>query len=83
MELLLTLFQMTNFRLFQTETTQTTILNLRKMVEILQRGKKILWGKKKLFFTSNFSFSNSVFDRLVLQTCKNHGLFGKGLIIPG
>ena len=29
--------------------------------------------------TSNFSFSRSVFKRLVLQTRKNQGLFGKGL----
>ena len=28
---------------------------------------------------SNFSFSRNVFKRLVLQTCKNQGLFGKGL----
>ena len=28
---------------------------------------------------SNFSFSHSVFKRLVLQTCLNQGLFGKGL----
>ena len=28
---------------------------------------------------SNFSFSYSVFRRLVLQTRKNQGLFGKGL----
>ena len=28
---------------------------------------------------SNFSFSHSVFKRLVLQTRKNNGLFGKGL----
>ena len=28
---------------------------------------------------SNFSFSNSVFKRLLLQTRKNQGLFGKGL----
>ena len=28
---------------------------------------------------SNFSFSDSVFKRLVLQTHKNQGLFGKGL----
>ena len=31
--------------------------------------------------TSNFSFSHSVFKRLVLQPHKNQGLFGKGLII--
>ena len=28
---------------------------------------------------SNFSFSNGVFKRLELQTCKNQGLIGKGL----
>ena len=28
---------------------------------------------------NNFSFSHSVFKRLVLQTCDNQGLFGKGL----
>ena len=28
---------------------------------------------------SNFSFSHSVFKRLVMQTYKNQGLFGKGL----
>ena len=28
---------------------------------------------------SNFSFSHSVFKRFVLQTCKNQGVFGKGL----
>ena len=28
---------------------------------------------------SNFSFSHIVFKRLLLQTHKNHGLFGKGL----
>ena len=28
---------------------------------------------------SNFSFSHSVFKRLVLQSCKNKGLFGTGL----
>ena len=31
--------------------------------------------------TSNFSFSHSVFKRLVLQTRKNQGLFGKGLLL--
>ena len=35
--------------------------------------------KEKLLVTSNFSFSHSVFKRLVLQTCKNQGLFRKGL----
>ena len=39
----------------------------------------MLWEKKKLLVASNFSFSRSVFKRLVLQICKNQGLFGKGL----
>ena len=41
--------------------------------------QKTLREKEKLLVTSNFSFSHSVFKRLVLQTCKNQGLFGKGL----
>ena len=38
-----------------------------------------MWEIEKLLVTSNFSFSHSVFKRLVLQTRKNQGLFGKGL----
>ena len=36
--------------------------------------------KEKLLVTSNFSFSHSVFKRLVPQTRENQGLFGKGLM---
>ena len=36
-------------------------------------------GKGEIARYGNFSFSHSVFKRLVLQTCKNQGLFGKGL----
>ena len=32
-----------------------------------------------MLVTSNFSFSQSVFKRLVLQIRKNQGMFGKGL----
>ena len=49
------------------------------MAESCQNGQKTLWEKEKLLVTSDFSFSNSVFKRLVLQTHKNQGLFGKGL----
>ena len=42
--------------------------------------KKTLWEKEELLFPSNSSFSHSVFKRLVLQTCENQGLFGKGLM---
>ena len=45
------------------------------MAEILQKGRKCC-GKKR---TCLFSFSNSVFKRLVQLTCKNKRLFGKGL----
>ena len=38
-----------------------------------------MWEKEKLLVTSNFSFSQIVFKKLVLQTRKNQGLFGKGL----
>ena len=37
--------------------------------------------KEKLLVTSNFSFSHSVFKRFRLQTCKNQGLWGKGLMV--
>ena len=32
-----------------------------------------------MLIKSNFSFSHSVFKRLVLQTCEKKGLFRKGL----
>ena len=38
-----------------------------------------LWKKEKLLVMSNFSFSNSVFKRHILQSCKHKGLFGKEL----
>ena len=49
------------------------------MTESSPKGSKTLQEKKKLLVMSNFSFSHSVFKRLVLQTCKNQDLFGKGL----
>ena len=49
------------------------------MVGSSQNQLKTLWEKEKLLTTSNSSFSHSVFKGLVLQTCTNQGLFGKGL----
>ena len=49
------------------------------MVENSLKGQKTLSEKEKLLVMSNFSFSHIVFKRLVLQTHKNNGLFGKGL----
>ena len=53
------------------------------MVKSYPNGYKTEWEKEKLLITSNFSFSHSVFNRLVLQTRKNQGLFGKGLSTIG
>ena len=75
----LTLSQTTNFRLFQTERV------CRRQFEISYKWRNVLkrcrkhWAKEKLLFMSNFSFSHSVFKRLVLQTRKNQGMFWKGL----
>ena len=46
---------------------------------VLETGRKKLWEKQKLLVMSNFFFSHSVFEGLVLQTRKNQFLFGKGL----
>ena len=76
----LTLSQTTNFRLFQTERV------CRRQFQTWWKGQKVIltgrkhWEKEKLLVTSNFSISHSVFKGPVLQTCKNQGLFGKGLI---
>ena len=48
------------------------------MAESSPNRQKTLWEKEKLLIMSNFSFSHIVFKRLVLQTRKNQGLFGKG-----
>ena len=74
---LLTLSQTTNFKL-EEFTDDNFILdeNGRQFFKWVENtvGKKV-----KLLVTSNSSFFHSVFKRLVLQTCKNQGLFGKGL----
>ena len=55
------------------------ILSFMKMGESSPKGLRTLWEKEKLLVMSNFSFSHSVFKRLLLQTRKNQGLFGEGL----
>ena len=37
--------------------------------------------KEKLLIKSNFSFSHSVFKRLIMETRENQGLFGKELTL--
>ena len=58
-----------------------TFSNLMKMAESFPKGEKTLYEKAKLLVTSNFSFSHRIFKRLALQTCKDQGLFGKGLSV--
>ena len=78
--LILTLSQMTNFKHFWTERDCRRQFQIWwKWQKILQMCRKTLWEKEKLLVTSNFSFYDSVFKILVLQTCKSQGLFGNGL----
>ena len=73
--------QTTNFQLFQIvrEFADDNFKDDENDRKFSKRGRKKNWEKEKLLDTSNFSFSRSVFKRLVLQTRKNQGLFGKGL----
>ena len=50
-----------------------------KMAESSKKWVENTEKKEKLLVMSNFSFSHSVFQGLVLQTRENQGLFGKGL----
>ena len=69
------------FRLFQTERVCRRQFQIWwQLNNALQTGKKHC-GKKKLLVMSNFSFSHKVFKRLVLQTRKKQGLFGKGSVL--
>ena len=51
-----------------------------EMEQSSPRGSKTLWGKENFLITSNFSFSHSVFKRLILQTGKNQVFIWKRLI---
>ena len=75
---ILTISQTTNFRHFQTQGVCRCQFQIWwKWQKVLRIGWKLCGKKEKLLVTSNFSFSHSVFKRLVLQTRKNQGLFGK------
>ena len=58
-----------------------TISDLTKMEESYPTGLTTLWEKEKLLVTSNFSFSHSVFKRLVSQGRQTVSLCGNGLIL--
>ena len=49
-----------------------------EIAETSPNEEKTLWEKRKLLVTSNFSFSHSVFQRLILQTRKIRVCLGKG-----
>ena len=49
------------------------------MAESYPNGKKTPWEKEKLLVTSNFSFSHSVFKRVVSQGRQKVSLSGNGL----
>ena len=55
-----------------------TISMRRKLQKVFKKVIKHCRKRRNCSLTSNFSFSHSVFKRLVLQTRKNQGLFGKG-----
>ena len=75
----LTLSKMSNVRLFQTERVgERTILNLMKMAESYSYKYKTLREKGKLLDASNFSFSLSVFVRLIHRHVKTRAGSEKG-----
>ena len=64
----LTHYQTTNFRLFQTERVCRRQFQIwRKWKKVIQMGRKHCGKRRNLLVTSNFSFSHSVFKRLVSQ----------------
>ena len=77
---ILPLSQATRFRLFKSKEFADDNFELDENGREFTEQVKTLWDKEKLLVTSNFSFSQSVFKTLVLQTRKNQGFFGKGLI---
>ena len=77
----LTHYQTTNFRLFQTERVCRRQFQIwQKWPKAIQTGRKH-WEKEKLLVTSNFSFSHSVFKRLVSLRHQKVSLCGNGLTL--
>ena len=67
--------QTINFRLFRTERVCRRYFNFK------ENGRKLFkWIENTVGKSETALLSHSVFKRLVLQTHKNKGLFGKGLI---
>ena len=76
----LTHYQTTNFRLFRTESVCRRQFQIwRKWQKTIQTGRKHCGEKEKLLVTSNFSFSQSVFKRLVSKGRQKVSLYGNDL----
>ena len=61
------------------KSLNTTISKLMKWRKVYEKGRKHCWKRRYCAFTSNFSFSHTIFKRLPLKTLKNKSLFRKGL----
>ena len=66
---------------FKYENKQRAITQKLSKRERIKRRNRRAYKKEKLLVTSNFSFTHSVYKRLIQQTCKIRGLFGDQLIV--
>ena len=79
---LLTLSQMTNFRIFQTKTVCRQQFQSDKIGRKFSwRVENTVWKKKKLLVMGHFFFSHSIFKKLVPHTHKCQCFFGKRLMV--
>ena len=75
-----TLYYRTNFRLFQIEKVRSDNFKFDENGRMFSKGAENTVGKEEIARYEHFSFSNNVFQGLVLLTCKNQVLFSrKGL----
>ena len=81
----LSLSQTTNFRLFQTETKlkgfADSNFKLDENHRKFSKGIENTVGKGEIARYEQFLLSHSFFKSLLLQTRKNQGLFGKGILL--
>ena len=71
---------MTNFRLSQTKKFADDNFKFGENSGKLSNGVENTAGKREIACYEQFLFLPTMFSRrLVLQTCKSQGLFGKGL----
>ena len=73
----ITLSQTTSFRLSKLREFADDNLKFDKNGKKFSKRVENTKEKEKLLVTNNFSFSHSVFKRVILQTRKNQGLLRK------